>query len=128
MRRSDVICQNPNVLLYLNLTHLQIASLELRWSLLFYYGAPRSNYILRTVPPPLCSSYKTERDKKIRNTLAVIMALDESICEEAAMVSRLHMPAKLGGLGLSSASFVSPSAYWASWADCFISCAQSVLA
>ena len=98
-----------------NLQHMSRA--QVSWLLLFFCGAPRSNYILRTVPPSLCARYAESRDGLIRQCLGSILHIDPEHLARTQCCSQLHMPAKYGGLGLQSSIHVSPCAYWASWCD-----------
>jgi len=94
-----------------------IDDLQIGWLLLFYCASPRANYILRTVPPTACAEYTRHRDTRIREVLANIFQLAPEILSDSAIIDQIHLPVKLGGLGLISALATRVPAYWASWCD-----------
>ena len=96
---------------------VKIPHVQTAWLLLFYCGCPRAKYVLRTVPPNLCEDYRSQRDSKIRSTLAKILQVEDSLLNTVTCVSQIHMPARFGGLGLISCNHTSSAAYWASWCD-----------
>ena len=92
-----------------------IPNIQVSWLLMYYCGSPRATYLLRTTPPTLCQDYANKRDAMIRKKLAKILNLTETSLDRKA--GQIHLPGRLGGLGLNSSERSSPSAYWGSWAD-----------
>ena len=93
------------------------SSVQHAWLLLYYCGIPRSNHLLRTIPPETVSDYAGKFDRKIKATLSSILRLDINSIEDATKHMQLELPLRLGGMGLRNNRRISPCAYWASWAD-----------
>ena len=91
-----------------------IQDLQAEWLLLLYCASPRCNYILRMLRPEITQPFAQAHDTAI--TLALAQLLDMRDLAATAL-GIAHLPLHLGGLGLTSASLLSHSAYWASWAD-----------
>ena len=91
-----------------------IQDLQAEWLLLLYCASPRCNYLLRMLRPEITQPFAQAHDTAI--TLALAQLLDMRDLAPTAL-GIAHLPLHLGGLGLTSASLLSHSAYWASWAD-----------
>ena len=87
------------------------------WLLLSYCGAPRANYILRTLPPTLARMYNEAHDNAIREIFAGIFAYPQDLLANDNIRVKLELPMRFGGMGLQSATRISHFAYWSSWAD-----------
>ncbi|CAJ1363892.1 unnamed protein product, partial [Effrenium voratum] len=75
-----------------------------------------ANHSLRTVPPTQAAPYAAAHDEALWDTL--LRCLGGSPPDGLAYARDVAgLPAAMGGLGLCSASRVSPAAYWAGWAD-----------
>ena len=94
------------------LPHLQTA-----W-LLLYCAAPRSQYLLRMLPPAARGEFAASHDEAALRCPATLVFWgeapmtfpDQSRC-------RGQLPLRMGGMGLASAVAHRQAAYWASWAD-----------
>ena len=91
-----------------------IQDLQAEWLLLLYCASPRCNYLLRMLRPEITQPFAQAHDTAI--TLALAQLLDMRDPAPTAL-GIAHLPLHLGGPGLTSASLLSHSAYWASWAD-----------
>ena len=90
------------------------------WQLLTRCALPQANYLLRTLPPSLAKSYAGKRDEAVwRACVRVrIMRAEGLPAEKLTFGQRIaQLPARQGGLGLTSAARMSQPAFWASWAD-----------
>ena len=86
--------------------------------MLLLCAAPRSMYLLRTVPPSATDIFATAHDAAIGQCLATLLSGgDEPAHLSAVATRRAQLPLRMGGLGLSSARAHRHAAYWASWAD-----------
>jgi len=85
--------------------------------LLSYCAAPRANYVLRTMPPSNIREYAKNRDQLLLECLAHVLRVPIDTLLLPGIKETVHLAARHGGLGLQSASFLAPAAYWASWAD-----------
>ena len=94
------------------LPHLQ--DLQAAWLLLLYTASPRSNYLLRLLPPAQTATFAEQHDLDISRCLTQLLQTDSLPVDGLA---RAHLPLAMGGLGLMSASQLSTPAHWASWAD-----------
>ena len=91
-----------------------LQDLQAEWLLLLYCASPRCNYLLRMLRPEITAPFAQTHDTAI--TLALAQLLDMRDLAPTAL-GIAHLPLHLGGFGLTSASLLSHSAYWASWAD-----------
>ena len=87
-----------------------IQDLQAEWLLLLYCASPRCNYLLRMLRPEITQPFAQAHDTAI--TLALAQLLDMRDLAPTAL-GIAHLPLHLGGLGLTSASLLSHSAYWA---------------
>ena len=101
-------------LLLHELGHLE--DIQCAWTLLTWSAVPRSNHIVRVVPPSLSAKYALDHDASIWSAFCKILgATDHQGDLQAKDVATL--PGRLGGLGLRSASRSKEPAYLASWID-----------
>ncbi|CAE7948550.1 unnamed protein product [Symbiodinium sp. KB8] len=92
-------------------------NLQSAWLLLLYYAAPRSPYLLRTLPPADTADFAAEHDAAIRCCLATLLAGgDGDMPLPDLSYRRAQLPLSMGGLGLGSAERLRHAAYWISWA------------
>ena len=94
----------------------QLADPQCAWLLLVLSASPRANHLLRVLPPSAVARYAAEHDDAIWETYCTLMGAPERAGDAYARAVAT-MPARLGGLGLRSASRTSPAAYAAAWAD-----------
>ena len=80
-------------------------------------ASPRSNFILRNIPPSQTTAFAANHDAGIWNCLQQLLDTlpDSASVERANIIAQL--PQRLGGLGLRSATRTANAAFWASWAD-----------
>ena len=78
-----------------------LPDLQSAWLILLMCVAPRSNYLLRILPPTVTEQFAAGHDHAIARCLSELAKL----------------PLRLGGLGLRPALAARGAAYWASWAD-----------
>ncbi len=90
-----------------------VPSLQSAWLLLFFCGSPRSNYLLRVLPPSCTAVYAQEHDAAVLRCLGTLLGNDI----QGQHAQRALLAMRSGGLGLRSAQRLAPAAYWASWAD-----------
>lgn len=93
----------------------RLPDLQCAWLLLTFCAAPRGQHILRTTPPALAADYATNHDESTWRTLCRLLNVDPVTARHSAALA--FLPARLGGLGLFSASRVAEAAYYAGWAD-----------
>ena len=91
-----------------------IQDLQAAWLLLLYTASPRSNYLLRLLPPAQTIAFAASHDLAISQCLSQLLQANELPVHALA---RAHLPLAMGGLGLISAALLASPAYWASWAD-----------
>ena len=91
-----------------------IQDLQAAWLLLLYTASPRSNYLLRLLPPAPTIAFAASHDLAISQCLSQLLQANELPVHALA---RAHLPLAMGGLGLMSAALLASPAYWASWAD-----------
>ena len=94
-----------------------LPDLQCAWALLSQYAGPRSNHIIRTVPPTLAATYAEQHDLSMQAVLWQLLQQTPTTYESGRVAERSALPGRLGGTGLRSAARTSPAAYWASWAD-----------
>ena len=95
--------------------HFQVA-----WLLLVFCGVPRANHLLRGMPPSLNEGYAAAHDITLKSTLETLLQVDAASTDSnelARIYAYASIPARMGGLGLRSASRTRHAAYWAAWAD-----------
>ena len=80
-------------------------------------AAPRSNYLLRSLPPSLTEEFAGEHDAGVAQCLRELLASEGPLHRDALAARRARPPFRLGGLGLRSANEGRAAAFWASWAD-----------
>ena len=96
----------------------RVPELQSAWLLLLYCAAPRSTYLLRTLPPADTAVFAAEHDAAIRRCLATLLAGgDGDMPLPDLSYRRAQLPLSMGGLGLGSAERLRHAAYWSSWAD-----------
>ena len=92
--------------------------LQSAWLLLLYCAAPRSTYLLRTLPQADTAVFAAEHDAAIRRCLATLLAGgDGDMPLPDLSYRRAQLPLSMEGLGLGSAERLRHAAYWSSWAD-----------
>ena len=94
-----------------------VPDLQTAWLLLLLSANPRANYLLRVLPPVETARYAASHDNAVQVCLQRLLATDAPLQLDALQCRRTHLPMRLGGLGLRSASRLRFEAYWASWAD-----------
>ena len=93
--------------------HLQSA-----WLLLLLCAQPRSNYLLRVLPPADTGEFAESHDRAIARCLGRLLSGTDKPFELSQLqAKRAQLPLRYGGLGLRSAAASRAAAYWASWAD-----------
>ena len=85
---------------------------QVAFLLLLFCGAPRANYLLRTLPPSRTATYAADHDAAVGQCLAHLINAGEPLLSLARM--RAQLPLTHGGLGLRSAFSTRHTAYWAS--------------
>ena len=103
-RQAELLDRIPAV------PHLQSA-----WLLLLFCALPRSNFLLRILPPGATGEYAAAQDAGVLTCLARLLGMEGELPPMA--VRRAQLPLKFGGLGLRSAVQSRHAAHWASWAD-----------
>ena len=94
-----------------------VPDVQAAWLLLLYCAAPRSDHLLRNVPPDVGDYYAQAHDRQVRGTLAQLLNIPIQTCDDPLVQGIAQLPIRLGGLGLRSSCRIAPCAYWASWAD-----------
>ena len=98
---------------------MQLPDVQCAWLLLAFCAAPRSQHLLRNVPPADILPYARGHDDAVWAVVEGLLG-DQRPGEGddwAAVRQVAFLPPSLGGLGLLAAERVSPAAYWAAWAD-----------
>ena len=93
-----------------------MSDLQSAWLILLHCASARANYLLRVVEPQAVAEYARTHDDNIWGCLCLLLNVNPGQREDIR--SSANLPLVLGGVGLRSASRISASAYWASWADC----------
>ena len=104
--------QENHATLLQQLPHLN--DLQVSWLLLLYTASPRSNFLLRLLPPNITATFAQTHDAAITACLAQLLEQQDM---PAPALARAHLPLAAGGLGLAPATFLAAAAHWASWAD-----------
>ena len=91
-----------------------IPDLQAAWLLLLYTASPRSNYLLRLLPPSQTAHFAQHHDLEVSRCLTRLLQMDTFPVDA---IARAHLPLAMGGLGLMSATHLAAPAFWASWAD-----------
>ena len=94
-----------------------IPDMQCAWLLLVYCAAPRSNHILRTLPPNYSEYYAQRHDRMIRRCLADLMHVQSDLFDHAEVCTQIQLSMRHGGMGFSDSVSNSKGAYWASWID-----------
>ena len=92
-----------------------VSDLQSAWLILLPCASARANYLLRVVEPQAVAEYARSHDDNIWGCLCHLLNVDSDQREDIR--SSANLPLVLGAVGLRSASRISASAYWASWAD-----------
>ena len=95
----------------------RVQDLQASWLLLRYCAAPRSNYLLRILPPALSEEY-AGHDTAVARCLVQLLGYADALLPEDA-VTAAQLAARLGGLGLRANHH---AAHWASWCECAPCC------
>ena len=96
----------------------EVPDLQSAWQLLLQCAGPRSNHLLRTLPPSMSKRYAAAHDEGMWETaIKLLHGLPGSDTEVETAKMLATLPMRLGGLGLRSAERTAQPAYWASWAD-----------
>ena len=105
----------------LSATHQELLSrlpdlqdLQASWLLLLFCASPRSNYILRMLPPPATAEFSTRHDETVATCLTELL---QSRPLPVSALALAHLPLSEGGLGLTAATINANAAQWGSWAD-----------
>ena len=94
----------------------QLEDIQCAWTLLSWCAVPRSNHLIRVVPPSLSNVYAVEHDRRIWKCLCGILGTPDQ--EDDALAKQIaSVPGRLGGLGLRSAERNREGAFLASWFD-----------
>ena len=93
-----------------------VPDLQSAWLLLLHCASPRTNYLLRVLPPDQVWRYAQVHDDRLCQCFCALLVIPPDQCDRTAANSST-LPLSLGGLRLSSAVRTSAPAYWASWAD-----------
>lgn len=104
--------QENHATLLQQLPHLN--DLQASWLLLLCTASPRSNYLLRLLPPNTTATFAQTHDAAVTACLAQLLEQQDM---PAPALARAHLPLAAGGLGLAPATFLAAAAHWASWAD-----------
>lgn len=98
----------------------KLASVQHAWVLLQFCAASMSNYVLRTVPPSLSSSYRCARDAAVVALSNSIQGWTDGECslDPRGSTFLTLLPVRFGGLGLRCSGILAVSSFWSSWADC----------
>ena len=95
-----------------------VPDLQCAWQILLQCASPRCHHLLRTVPPSQAARYAHGHDQGMMATMEALLEGLPGDVEQKTWAQRIAtMPMRMGGLGLRSATRMSPAAYWASWAD-----------
>ena len=92
-----------------------LRDLQSAWLLLLFCAAPRANFHLRVVRPPLSEAFRKPTTTRCGRVFANWLGLPGG-SESARRAA--GVPSNLGGLGLCLAAGSVEAAHWASWADC----------
>ena len=92
-----------------------VENLQAAWLLLLFCAAPRSNYLLRVLPPADTSDFAAAHDAAVAHCVSTLVAAGAALTD--LQLRRAQLPLRLGGCGLRSAHRSRLAAYWASWAD-----------
>ena len=74
----------------------RLPNTQVAWLMLFFCGAPRANYILRTTPPSLTRNYATQRDDMVIACLASILNIPREYFDSSDITCQIHLPARYG--------------------------------
>ena len=96
-----------------------VPGVQCAWQISSQSAGPRCSYFSRTMPPTVSEAYAKAHDNGMWSIVRSLMGVLQDLAgEELSFAMKLcSLPARLGGLGLRSASRTSPAAYSASWAD-----------
>ena len=92
----------------------ELQDLQASWLLLLFCASPRSNYILRMLPPPATTEFSTRHDAAVATCLTELL---QSGPLPASALAIAHLPLSEGGLGLPAVTINANAAHWGSWAD-----------
>ena len=74
-----------------------IPDLQAAWLLLLYTASPRSNYLLRLLPPSQTAHFAQHHDLEVSRCLTRLLQMDTLPVDA---IARAHLPLAMGGLGL----------------------------
>ena len=94
-----------------------VPDVQSAWLLLLHCASARAHYLLRVVRPEQVQEFAGNHDTRLWACLCVILGIPPDMCDRMSHATTA-LPLVLGGLGLRSTVRTSPSAFWASWADC----------
>ena len=95
-----------------------VPNLQSSWLLLVHCASARANYLLRTVCPDSVWGFAEAHDRGFWECACTLLNIPSH--QDQSTRDTATLPLSLGGLGLRSAVRTSPSAFWASWADCLL--------
>ena len=90
-----------------------VPDLQCAWLILFFCGATRANYYLRTTHPSRSEKFAATHDAAIMKVFFKLL----DIRGNQDTLNLASLPCRLGGVGLQNAVKGAPGAYWSSWAD-----------
>ena len=96
-----------------------VPDLQVAWLLLLYCALPRAQYVLRVLPPPATRAFSAAHDRSNLSCLATLLRVESTgeFLANELVCGRAQLSLRHGGLGLRSAAWHAPAAYFASWAD-----------
>ena len=95
-----------------------VPDLQVAWLLLLYCALPRAQYVLRVLPPAT-RAFSAAHDRSNLSCLATLLRVESTgeFLANELVCGRAQLSLRHGGLGLRSAAWHAPAAYFASWAD-----------
>ena len=91
---------------------VKLPDLQCAWIMLSMSAAPRSNHMVRMLPPSQARTYAQQHDIAMWSTLCDMLHAGTLQADELAR-DIATLPGRFGGLGLRSAERSSARAYWA---------------
>jgi len=85
------------------------------YNLLTYCVGRKLSHLVRTTPPSLLQDFATKNDRQLRKFLKYVF--DLPLTHWRSIQQQIHLPVRLGGLGVPSIDNALTPAYYASWAQ-----------